>query len=70
MYFIMLNNTVKPLDDLKVRQALNYATDKEAIIKTVFFGQAKFANAPIPPGMYQAKDLPGYPVRPGESQGS
>ena len=61
MYFIMLNNTVKPLDDVKVRQALNYATDKEAIAKTVFFGQAKVANAPIPPGMYQAKDLPGYP---------
>ena len=61
MYFIMLNNTVKPLDDVKVRQALNYATDKDAIAKTVFFGQAKPANAPIPPGMYQASDLPGYP---------
>jgi peptide/nickel transport system substrate-binding protein len=60
MYFVMLNNSVKPLDDVKVRQALNYATDKEAIIKTVFFGQGAFANAPIPPGMYQAKDLPGY----------
>jgi peptide/nickel transport system substrate-binding protein len=60
MYFVMLNNEKKPLDDLKVRQALNYATDKDAIIKTVFFGQAEFANAPIPPGMYQASDLPGY----------
>ena len=60
MTFIMLNNEEKPLDDVKVRQALNYATDKDAIIKTVYFGQAKFANAPIPPGMYQAKDLPGY----------
>ena len=44
-----------------MRQALNYATDKEAIIKGVFFGQATFANAPIPPGMYQDKSLPGYP---------
>jgi peptide/nickel transport system substrate-binding protein len=60
MTFIMLNNEQKPLDDVKVRQALNYATDKDAIIKTVYFGQAKFANAPIPPGMFQAKDLPGY----------
>jgi peptide/nickel transport system substrate-binding protein len=60
MTFIMLNNEQKPLDDIKVRQALNYATDKDAIIKTVYFGQAKFANAPIPPGMFQAKDLPGY----------
>ncbi len=60
MTFLMLNNAQKPLDDVKVRQALNYATDKEAIIKTVYFGQATFANAPIPPGMYQAKNLPGY----------
>jgi len=60
MSFIMLNNEQKPLDDKKVRQALNYALDKDAIIKTVFFGQATFANAPIPPGMFQAKDLPGY----------
>ena len=60
MTFIMLNNAAKPLDDPKVRQALNYATDKDAIIKAVYFGLAKFANAPIPPGMYQAKDLPGY----------
>ncbi len=60
MTFIMLNNEQKPLNDIKVRQALNYATDKEAINKTVYFGFGKVANAPIPPGMYQAKDLPGY----------
>jgi ABC-type transport system substrate-binding protein len=40
---------------------LNYATDKDAINKAVYFGFAKVANAPIPPGMYQATDLPGYP---------
>lgn len=60
MTFIMLNNEYEPLKDVKVRQALNYATDKDAIIKVVYFGQAKPANAPIPPGMYQAADLPGY----------
>ena len=61
MTFLMLNNSKTPLDDVKVRQALNYATDKEAINKAVYFGFAKVANAPIPPGMYQATDLPGYP---------
>lgn len=61
MTFLMLNNSKKPLDDVKVRQALNYATDKDAINKAVYFGFAKVANAPIPPGMYQAADLPGYP---------
>jgi peptide/nickel transport system substrate-binding protein len=61
MTFLMLNNEQKPLNDVKVRQALNYATDKDAINKTVYFGYGKVANAPIPPGMFQAKDLPGYP---------
>jgi ABC-type transport system substrate-binding protein len=58
MTFIMLHNE-KPLDDVKVRQALNYATDKEAINKAVYL-LAKVASAD-PAGMYQATDLPGYP---------
>ena len=33
-----LNNSVKPLNDLKVRQAINYAVDKDAIIKVVANG--------------------------------
>jgi peptide/nickel transport system substrate-binding protein len=59
--FIILNNSKPPLNDVKVRQALNYATDKEAIIKNVYFGQAKFMNSPIPQGTYWDKNLPGYP---------
>jgi len=58
---LIMNITFKPLDDVKVRQALNYALDKEAILKAVYFGQAKFMNAPIPPGTYYDKTLPGYP---------
>jgi peptide/nickel transport system substrate-binding protein len=59
--FAMLNVTKPPLDDVKVRQALNYATDKDAIIKNVFFGQASPMNAPIPLGTYVDKESPGYP---------
>jgi peptide/nickel transport system substrate-binding protein len=59
--FIILNVTKPPLDDINVRQALNYATDKDAIIKSVFFGQAQPMNAPIPLGTYVDKESPGYP---------
>ena len=59
--FGILNVTKPPLDDINVRQALNYATDKEAIIKSVFFGQAQVMNAPIPNGTYVDKESPGYP---------
>jgi peptide/nickel transport system substrate-binding protein len=59
--FAILNVTKAPLTDLNVRQALNYATDKNAIIKSVFFGQAQPMNAPIPLGTYVDKESPGYP---------
>ena len=52
---------MKPLDDVKIRQAMNYALDKDAIIKTVYFGNATLMNSPIPPGTYYDKSLPGYP---------
>src|SRR6266566_6108160 len=59
--FIILNTSKPPLNDVKVRQALNYATDKDAIIKNVYFGQATAMNSPIPQGTYYDKTLPGYP---------
>jgi len=59
--FIILNTSKPPLNDVKVRQALNYATDKDAIIKNVHFGQATFMNSPIPQGTYWDKSLAGYP---------
>jgi peptide/nickel transport system substrate-binding protein len=59
--FIILNVTKAPLQDLNVRQALNYATDKDAIVKSVFFGQAQTMNAPIPLGTYVDAESPGYP---------
>ncbi len=34
----LLDGTANPLGDVKVRQALNYATDKDAIIQLVTFG--------------------------------
>ena len=58
---VMMNVTIKPLDDKNVRQALNYALDKDAIIKAVYFSQATFQNSPIPTGAYWDKTLPGYP---------
>ncbi len=58
---VMMNVTIKPLDDKNVRQALNYALDKDSIIKAVYFSQATVQNSPIPTGTYWDKSLPGYP---------
>ena len=48
--FIVLNCRNPPLDDVKVRQALNYATDKQAMIETSLFGVAEISNSFMPNG--------------------
>ncbi len=44
-YYITINNRKPPLNDVRVRWALNHAVDKEGIIKTAFLGTAKIATA-------------------------
>lgn len=46
--YLGLNVTRGPLKSKKVRQALNHAVDKEAIIKAFYQGQAEPAKNPIP----------------------
>jgi peptide/nickel transport system substrate-binding protein len=57
---IWLNNAKKPLDDVRIRQALNYATDKESIIKSVLFGHAEVANHMMPKMKYWREDVKAY----------
>ncbi|MGE3540995.1 MAG: ABC transporter substrate-binding protein [Candidatus Tectimicrobiota bacterium] len=46
-------NTQKPgLNDVRVRQALNYAVDKQAIITNVLFGAAEPMDAPMAPSLF------------------
>lgn len=46
-------NTEKPpFNDVKVRQALTMAVDREAILKTVYDRQASLATNPIPPSSW------------------
>ncbi|UCH24284.1 MAG: ABC transporter substrate-binding protein [Trueperaceae bacterium] len=42
-----LNTRISPTNDLAVRQAINYATDKQAIIDTVYFGLVEPAYGPL-----------------------
>ena len=51
--YITLNTRVKPFDNVKVRQALNMAINKERITR-ILNGRATAANQPLPPLM------PGY----------
>jgi ABC-type transport system substrate-binding protein len=46
----------KPLDDLRVRQALRYAIDAEAIAKDLFGGLAEPIHSYLPPWMFGYTD--------------
>jgi len=62
---LALNNASAPLDDLRVRQALNYGIDVQNIIDSAFFGMGKPSRSPIIPGLtlyYQ--DSLEYPYNP------
>ena len=50
--FLGMNPKYKPWDNKKLRQAVGYAIDREAIIKSVFQGQATLLDGPIGPGQY------------------
>jgi peptide/nickel transport system substrate-binding protein len=44
-WYVQLNLNYKPLDDVRVRQALNYAIDREAIVKDILKGAADVSSS-------------------------
>ena len=46
--FIAFNTGKAPFDNVKVRQAFNYAINKEAIIKSVLFDTTSIMDSPLP----------------------
>ena len=58
---IFFNTKDAPLDEVEVRQALNYATPKDQILETVLFGNAAVANSLIPPVKYWDESIDPYP---------
>ena len=47
--YLGLTSTRPPFDKVEVRQAINYAIDKQAIIDAFFEGRAEVAKNPMPP---------------------
>jgi len=48
---LALNNKVPPLDDIRVRRAINYGINVQDIIDTAFFGIGIPSGSPIIPGL-------------------
>ena len=65
--YLAFNTEKKPFDNAKVRVALNYAINKQAIIDAVFQKAGKIAKNPIPPTIWSyneaTKDYPYDPEK-------
>ncbi len=67
--YIVLDNTVKPLDDLKVRQALNYGTNVKELTDGVLLGYAEPLATLVGPMYFGYNDkLKPYPYDPGKAK--
>ena len=60
---VEINHRRKELADLKVRQAIAHAIDKDFVVKTIFLGYAKPATGPVPQNdkQFYTADVPAYP---------
>ena len=59
-----INTTRPPFDDKTLRQAMNYAVNKESIIQNVLFGNGEMATSFLPKMPGRDLDSPGYPYDP------
>jgi len=61
---IALNNALEPLDDYRVRQALNYAVDSEAIAESILMGAGTPNDAPLPDVFFGYQSIGEYDYDP------
>src|SRR6266852_2664518 len=65
VWYLGFNNTKKPFDDKRVRQALNYAVNKDAIVRDVLKGTGAVSKGPVLPNTWGADTaLKAYPYDP------
>jgi glutathione transport system substrate-binding protein len=69
VFWVALNTRYKPLGDVRVRRALNYATDRVNLVRSQLRGYGQPANSPLAPAIanYDAS-VTGYPYDPAKAQ--
>jgi peptide/nickel transport system substrate-binding protein len=69
VWYLGINNQKKPFDDKRVRQALNYAVDKDAIVRDVLKGTGTPSKGPVMPNTWGAEAaLKAYPHDPARAK--
>jgi glutathione transport system substrate-binding protein len=63
-YYTGLANLKKPFSDVRVRQALNHAIDKESLVKNTLAGLGSIQGGLLPKGAAHYVDVPGFKYDP------
>ncbi|GKX58411.1 glutathione ABC transporter substrate-binding protein GsiB [Leminorella grimontii] len=66
--YVSFNVLQKPFDNVKVRQALNYAINKQALAKVAFSGYATPAEGVVPKGVDFAVSYGAWPYDPAKAK--
>jgi peptide/nickel transport system substrate-binding protein len=63
---VEINHTRKELADIRVRQALAHAIDRDFVVKTIFLGYARTSTGPVPrtDRTFYTDDVPSFPFDP------
>jgi peptide/nickel transport system substrate-binding protein len=67
-YFLAMNVSMEPFDDVRVRQAMNYAIDVESIIENVLNGLARRLDNPLLPEAFGYIATPVYSYDPDKAK--
>ncbi len=62
-YWLGMNQSNPALEDLRVRQAIQYAVDAEAVTEATWFGLAEPSMGPVPRGMLGCRERTLIPAR-------
>ena len=62
-YWLGMNRENPALADIRIRQAVQYAVDVEAVLEAAWFGLAKVSSGPVPEGMIGHRARPLIPPR-------
>jgi len=66
--YISMNVTQKPFDNPKVREAINYAINRPALVKVAFAGFATPATGVVPPTIAYSQDYQPWPYDPAKAR--
>ncbi|MGF6564345.1 glutathione ABC transporter substrate-binding protein GsiB [Kosakonia cowanii] len=66
--YISMNVTQKPFDNPKVREAINYAINRQALVKVAFAGFATPATGVLPPTIAYSQSYQPWPYDPAKAR--